>query len=376
MSTGQSGSARTTTRDDSDVVSLHELIQRSRAALHVVWSGRRTVLRCLAVTMPIGVFVAFGSGSEYKATTQLYPYHNASAGGTIARFVGLSDAGGDQLISATLYPVISGTLDYRVALAESPLRFGGSRGRMTSVEYFEKHHREDMVSRLVGTLVDWTIGLPSRMLKLLLPPPPTVSAPADAATDDDPLLRYDLKYRDLIKTASDRVELTVDPLTTVVTITAEMPDPYAAADLARVAAERLKERIIDADVRKATEQVVFVEEQAAIARQNYERTQRALAQFTDRNRGTLSTFQQIEAQRLQSETNLAFETYRQLASQLEAAKINLNRDTPAFTVLQQPVQRSSPRRGVILVLAFLAGLAISGAVLFWRRFSAPSIAYE
>jgi len=58
--------------------------------------------------------------------------------------------------------------------------------------------------------------------------------------------------------------------------------------------------------------------------------------------------------------------YQQLAGQLEQAKIQVKRDTPAFTIVEPvtvPIEKSKPRRTMILIIGvFLGGVVGSGLI--------------
>ena len=94
-----------------------------------------------------------------------------------------------------------------------------------------------------------------------------------------------------------------------------------------------------------------------------------MAVFKDKSRITSTAASQTRLERLQSEYDVAFEVYKGLASQLEQAKIELNKDKPVFTVLEPviyPVERSEPRRGVILVLSVILSGFVSIGILSVR----------
>ena len=98
--------------------------------------------------------------------------------------------------------------------------------------------------------------------------------------------------------------------------------------------------------------------------------QLALAIFTDKNRETQSATAQIEAQRLQSEYGIAAQIFGNFSSQLEQAKIQLNRDTPIFTVLESitiPNVKSSPRREQIIIVSILFGIFLGVMVISLRN---------
>jgi uncharacterized protein involved in exopolysaccharide biosynthesis len=65
---------------------------------------------------------------------------------------------------------------------------------------------------------------------------------------------------------------------------------------------------------------------------------------------------------LESEVNIAQSIVQQLASQVEQAKLQVNKDTPVFTTIQPvtiPFERSAPKRSLIVVTFVFLGFIIS-----------------
>lgn len=358
--------------DDDDEISLTELIDKSRDFALLAWKERIYVWRSLAVTVPLGLLLAFGSTSEYTASTKILPYR--SSGSSTSGLSGLAGLAGirlpagasDPTITADLYPEVAKTLDFKIAVAETPIRFSTVREPISTVRYF----RDVSAGSLVGFVRQYTIGLPSLILSALRPTPKPMVIP-DSTGGRPPLAHYDPKYLAIIRSLDERLTVDINRKTAIITIQGTMPDAYAAADLVKAASGRLMERIIDFESRKAGEQRRFVEDEQKRARERFEQAQRQLATFTDRNRGTLSATAQIEAQRLQSEYNLAFELYRQFSSEREQSRIKQNQDTPVFTVLEQvvvPNSRTSPRRSRDLLSAIFLGVCAGLGMIWWRHY--------
>lgn len=358
--------------NDNDEITLPELIAKLRLLSQLVWRDRRYVWRSLALTIPLGLLVAFGSTPEYTASTKILPYRstgNSSSGlSGLAGLAGIRLPAGsaDPTITADLYPEVAKTLDFRIAVAETPIRFSTVREPVSTVKYF----REVSRASVANLARKYTIGLPSLILTAVRPSPKQVALP-DARGLQEPLAHYDPAYLGIVEELAQRLTVDIDRKTAIITIRGTMPDAYASANLVKVASERLMERIIDFESRKAGEQRRFVEEEQKRARERFEQSQRQLATFTDRNRGTLSATAQIEAQRLQSEYNLAFELYRQFSTEREQSRIKQNQDTPVFTVLEQvvvPNSRTSPRRSRDLLSALLLGVGAGLGIIWWRQY--------
>lgn len=353
----------------NDDVSVPELIEKTREFGRLVWRQRRLFVRPLAITIAGGLLIALASHSEYAASTKLLPYRTGSGSAALSGLAGLAGvrlpAGADdQTITADLYPVIARTLDFRISVAETPIRFATTGKPITTVRYFKDHR--SLFDAASSSFADLRYSIVSAATGGRQPATSTITG-----ANGTPLRVYDREYLKIVQDLDNRLLVSIDKKTSVISITGIMPSPYAAADLVQTASERLMQRIIDYEAKKAGEQLTFIEEQFSQARTRYEQAQQNLAVFADRNRSLGSPLSQIERDRLQSEFNVAFSVYQQLSGELQLARIKKNQDTPVFTVLEQvtvPNQRSSPNRSRILLMAVLVGLAAGlGRILYERQ---------
>ncbi|MEI6739341.1 MAG: GNVR domain-containing protein [Gemmatimonadaceae bacterium] len=343
-------------------MSLAELYEELRLFGRTVWGERRMVARFTAITGLVGLFLAFASPDEFDAKTRVLPYR--SGAGAIGGLSGLAGLAGirlpagaaDQTITADLYPEVAKSQDFRIQVVETPVYFTTLGRSATTLEFFRTLYDQP----LTDLLLKYTVGLPGEILAVLRPQRngSTNAALPDSVTR---LKSYDQKYMKLVRVLDKRIAVNIDKRTSIITITAMMPDPYAAADLVRVTSNLLMARIIDYESRKAGEQFRFVREQQERAMRRYEIVQRELASFDDRNRTLMRATAKIERDRLQREYDLAFEVYQQLSRELEQARLKMSQDTPAFTVLEQvtvPSERSSPQRARMILVSLFLGAAL------------------
>lgn len=353
-------------------VGLAELIAEFRVLVRTVWSERRMVLMVMGGAAAIGLLVALGSGVEYSAKTRILPYRSGL--GSVGGLSGLAGLAGirlptgsaDQTITADLYPEVAKSQDFRIELAETPLFFSSLGREASTVEYF----RDLRDTPLMELLATYTIGLPGQVSSLLRRSGPTVVSGAAVSDSAPRLASYDRKFLKMVKQLDKRLSIFVDKRTSIITITGQLPDPYAAADLVRVTSDQLMKRIIDYESRKAGEQFRFVGEQYELAKSRFETAQRDHAAFADRNRVLMSATSQIERDRLQREYDLAFEVYQEFSRELEQARIKMNQDTPVFAVLEQvtvPTDRTSPRRTQIMLVALFIGALVGIGRLALRQ---------
>lgn len=349
-------------------VSIPELIEKTREFGKTVIRGRRLFLRPLAVTVACGLLFAFARQNEYSASTTLLPYRSGSSAGALAGLAGLAGVRlpvgtQDQTITADLYPVIATTLDFRMSVANTPLHFTRTGKPVTMIKYFEDHRSLlDATSDFFANL-RYSLGSMSADDR-------RAGTSTIIGADGTPLRVFDKQYLKIVNGMDNQLIVSLDKKTSVISITGVMPSPYAAADLVQTASDRLMQRIIDYEAKKAAEQLTFIEEQYSQAKTRYEQSQQNLAAFSDRNRALISPLSQIERDRLQNEYNVAFNVYQQLSGELQLARIKKNQDTPVFTVLDQvtvPDHRSSPRRTRILLWAILVGLGVGILRILYRK---------
>jgi capsular polysaccharide biosynthesis protein len=276
----------------------------------------------------------------------------------------LPAGGAEQTITPELYPEVLKSQDFRMSVADVPLFFSSLNRSATAVEYFGEI-RKPPVTELI---IRYTVGLPAQLLAALRPSG-VAPRPVDADSTPPPLATYDRNYLRIVNSLGERLVITIDRKTSVITINGTMPDAYAAADLVRVTSSRLMEEIIKYESRKAGEQFVFVSEHYAQAKVRYEKAQRELALFADQNRSLMSAVSRINQERLQREYDLSFEMYQQFSRELEQARMKMNQDTPVFTVLERvsvPTDRASPKRVRIVLFSIFLGCFV-GVLVIWVR---------
>lgn len=325
----------------------------------------------------IGLIIAFGSPVEYSASMRLLPYRGGGGGGGaglsgLAGIAGirLPAGGNEQTITADLYPEVAKSLDFRIAVAETPLRFSTVDRPVSTIEYFRDIRRPSATE----VIASYSIGLPGRLLAFFNSDDSVDTSEPKAnrttAAESTAVRQYDQSYLSLVGKLESRLSVSTDKKTPTLVIAAKMPDRLAAAELVRISADRLMQRIVEYESQKAGQTFRFVNEQYLQAKARYERLQRELATFTDRNRALMSATSQIDRDRLQRDYDIAFEVYQQFSRELEQARIKMNQDTPVFTVLDQvtvPNIRTSPNRPKIMFVALLLGMVAGLAQLGIRH---------
>src|SRR5699024_2815411 len=137
-----------------------------------------------------------------------------------------------------------------------------------------------------------------------------------------------------VKTMRQRLTASVDEETGVITLNSEFPDPQAAAEIGQAGIKLLKEYMRNYRTRKATKDLEFAEEQVAEAKRNFEQAQQNLAEFQDSNLNLATAKAETRRKQMQSQYDLAFNLYNNLNKHLQQAKMQVQEQTPVFSVLQ------------------------------------------
>ena len=106
----------------------------------------------------------------------------------------------------------------------------------------------------------------------------------------------------------------------------------------------------------------FIKRQYEIKKQEFEEIQDSIAIFKDQNLNITSTLYQNQLTRLQSQFTVISTVFQELAGQVEQAKIQVNKDTPIFTIIEPvsvPLERSKPKRAMMIIIGALLGSMFS-----------------
>ncbi|MBV6644169.1 MAG: hypothetical protein KI790_01895 [Cyclobacteriaceae bacterium] len=323
----------------------------------VIWSRRIFIAKVAGLFVIVGLVVAFTSKVEYEASCKLLPESQEGAKGSLGGLSGLAglaginlDAGSSGVLSPEIYPELVNSALFLDKLMDTPIYFEKKDTTVTSFKYFKEIDRPS----LFGVIAGYTIGLPGKIRGLF-------SSSDELALNDYDLVRFSKKDWGIIENYKDRLSVSVDSKTGIISISVEMPDPVAAAKVTDLLLKELTQSVIDYKIEKSQINLKFIQERFEEAKLVYESKQSQLARFIDRNRNISNSIIQIEYERLQNELNIAFEVYKGLATQLEQAKIKVKEETPVFTVLEPvrvPEDKVRPRRAIILILWLFFGILV------------------
>lgn len=335
-----------------------------------LWDNRKTIVKTTLVFSAIGLFFAIFTPKEYTSTTTFVPQvsEGKSFGGNLGGLaamagINLGTMGGSKGISSKLYPQILSSVPFQLELLQTPLTIEGQSDKIT----YEYYYLNVVTPSLLDYLKKYTVGLPSLIITAFKDNP--VNMP-DTISDKS-LLSISKEQDKLINELRSQIVLEVNEKDGYVTISVNMPEPVASAELAQRVEDLLQQYVIDFKIQKSIEQLEFIKDRYAVAEKEFKSVQTKLANDKDRNQNVTTARAKASTEMLQDEYNLTYGVYSELAKQLEAQYIQVTEDTPLFTVLKPvtiPINSSKPNRLSILILWMSVGILLGVAFVLVKFF--------
>jgi len=324
----------------------------------LIWLRRRFIVKVTSVFIIMGFIIAFTSPEEYETSCTLIPEainEQGKLGGSLGGLASLAgvDLGGlssgSQGINPALYQSVSRSTPFLLSLLRQEYFFSSINDTLSVQDYYMNHFRV--------SLFGWVLSVPGKLIGWLKPS----QIEETARTVDSHALQLTKDEQTMIENLKSRVFVEMDWDLSIVTIKVEMQDPIVAAQMTQFTQNYITQYVTDYSISKSMQQLQTTREIYVQRKKDFERAQIELASFRDKNRNVTTARTRAEEERLQSEYNLAFNVYNQLAQKLEALKLQVEENKPVFTVLEPvkvPVDKSKPKRAIIVIMSMMIGLIL------------------
>ena len=344
-------------------IDLVELIQR-------MWVNRWLIVKVTAVFMVLGVLVALFSPKVFTASCDVVPQTSKSGASSsmssLAALAGinLNAVQSAESLSPEVYENIMGSTTFRKELMQTMIDFEEVGHPVSFFDYYtsEEYNKPSVFSYIKK----YTIGLPFTILNAIRgeQPEPDYSG---VGGDSNAIETISKDEYDAMQILGESIGISLDDKKGYVTITANMPEAFAAAQMAQETLTLLQRYITEFKIEKVQSNLDFVQERFDEAKRNFEDVQARRARLRDANMNTTRYAARTEMERLDAEYTLAQGVYTSLAQQVEQAKISVKETTPILTVIKPvtvPYKKSKPQRAMILfAFTFLGAVAGMGCVL-------------
>ena len=343
-------------------IDIMELIRK-------MWLNKALILKFTAVFMVVGVFVALFSPKVYTASCDVVPQTSDGSGSSkmssLAALAGinLNQSMDVKALSPLVYENILKSTTFRKELMQTPIEFEKAGKAVSFYEYYTS--KEYNKPSVLGYIKKYTIGLPFVILNAIRGEQelPQMSAAGDAVQQIESLTEDEYKVSQIL---SQAVSIVLTEKKGYVTITANMPEAVAAAQLAQATLTLLQKYITEFKIDKVQSNLDFVQSRYDEAKKNFEDIQFRRAKYRDSNQNVVKHSARVEQEKLDAEYTLAMTLYTELAKQLEQAKISVKETAPILTVINPvtiPYKRSKPQRATILMAFIFLGVAAGAGVV-------------
>ena len=341
-----------------DEIDLIELLKK-------VYTEKKFILKTSILAVLFGIVYALFQPNEFTSSTTFIPQLSSgvktggSSLGGLASLAGINLGGMESSseFPPTLYPQVVESVGFKLDLLASTIK-------LNDEEIFVKGYFSNQGSSLnfLGTIKKYTIGLPSLLLGSF--------NSQDFALSKSEIYSVSQEDKELFDIISDALSLSINDKEGFITISFTENNKNVAAQLTQISQNLLQEKIIEFKNKSSKEMLDFALKQYSEKKESYETLQDERAIFVDKNINISSSLFQNKLSRLESEVNISESIVQQLASQVEQAKLQVNKDTPVFTTIK-PVtisfEKSAPKRSLIVIASLFLGFVLSFAYVLVKE---------
>lgn len=341
------------------------------ALLRKLWNGRKTVLICLGIFVALGLVAALTMKRTYTVKTVMVPQINSrqnSSLGSLAALAGI-DLGMQTTasdLSPLVYPEIVSSVPYRLQLMHTPLHYKKVDHPISMFDYIIGGYDKPSVFAYIKR---YTIGLPGLIISQFAPKPQEIvlpkGGPAGADTTDKPIV-ITVNEQKMLEVFGKIVTLDVNKKEGYLTLIVNGTEPIQTAELALKAQKLLQDEVTRHRIEKSEKELMYIEARFQEVKKENDMYQEQLAIIKDRTKSVMSSRDEIEKDRIQAKYNVSNAIFNEMAKQLEQAKMQVKRDTPAYAIIQPvtiPMKPSNSRAKTLIVWTFLGFIVGCGIVL-------------
>jgi hypothetical protein len=343
--------------DNKDEIDLIELLKK-------IYLEKKFILKISVLASLFGVVYALFQPNEFTSSTTFIPQLGSGVKTGDTQLSGLASLAGINLGSGmdsssefppTLYPQVVNGIPFKIDLLSSKLELNNEPYKV------KDYLMENLPYDFMGTVKKYTIGLPSLIINKSNP-------------QKDDLVKSNIysvteKDEELFELIDDALSLSINEKEGFITISYTDTNKNVAAQITQIAQNLLQEKIIEFKNKSSKEMLDFALKQYSDKKKSYEKLQDERAVFVDQNINISSSLFQNKLSRLESEMNISESIVQQLASQVEQAKLQVNKDTPVFTTIKPvtiPFERSAPKRSLIVITFAFFGFVLSSSFVLFK----------
>ena len=350
---------------NSEVIDLRLLFLK-------LWHKKKLFALVLFLAFVVGAVYILPVPRYYSTSVSLAPENSGidATSGTISSLassfgVDLGQGQSSDAIYPLLYPDVIASSNFIVPLFSIKVKTADGTVSTDYYTYLTKHQKKSPWS-VPG---DWM----KKTLRKILPKKQGSTMAGHGRQQGPNAFCLTEQQTGVVNKIKDNVVCTVDRKTNVISISVTDQDPLVCATIADSVRARLQAFITNYRTSKAKQDVAYYERLTSKAKADYERVRRVYGAYCDAN--TDVTLQSIRSKQedLENDMQLKFNAYTAFNTQLQAARANLQKRTPAFTVIQGasvPIKPAGPKRMIAIIGIMMLAFFILSAKILWSDITA------
>lgn len=346
---------------DKEAKKTHEI--DILALVRRVLAEWRLLAKFMAVAAVIGIVVALGRTKHYTAEVILAPELSSGGLGMADNIMDMASSFGFDIgrkssvdaIYPEIYPTLMSSNDFIIQLLDVPVTLKDSETTKT----YMKHLLQDRAIPFWSYPMVWIKSLFKS------------KEDANGKNGLDPF-RLTQNEESLIAAIRGATSCVVDKKTSLITISVTDQDAQVAAIMADTLQRWLQNYITDYRTKKARIDVAYYSKLFEESKAQYMEAQDRYTHFVDSNADMKLQSFIAKREELQSEMELKYKLYSQVATQLQSCHAKVQERTPSFIVIQAPtvpnLSSSTPRSFTVIMFVALGIAAGAFWILTGRQF--------
>lgn len=353
--------------EDDQEIDIMELISK-------LWKRKSMIIKWCVAGAIIGLIAGFSIPKTYTASTVLAPESSDAKGGgnlsSLASMAGINlSGGGADAINVEMYPDVVHSTPFIVDLFDLPVEFERKDSTINTnlLDYMLEYQRSPWWTPVINfpfKALGWVMSIGKEKEEEVVTP-----------INELNINNLPKKERGVVRFFAENIMINVDKKTGKTSVSLELQDPQVVYVVVDAVVKNLVDYMSDYRSSKARQDAENLSQICEERKAEYYKAQQAYASYVDSNKSVVRQSAQAELERLQQEMNLAYQIYSQVATNLEAARIQEQQAKPVFVTLNPvtvPLNRTAPSKAKLLVIfTFLAGCISAAWILFgedyWKK---------
>ena len=334
--------------------------------LNTLFKNKNLIIKITTLFFITGIIYSLSLKDIYKASSSFYPHvgkvENSNNIRNLAGLAGINlGAESSNDIPSTLYPRVINSPTFKSQILDKIIVINGEK--ITYKEYLLSSIFNSNSSISLKKILLYPIKFLKKFLKKEVK-----NNPEKDLLNIRKLSNDDFKLHNYL---TSTIVLNLNEEEGFIELSVEDQNPIVASQIAITANDILQDNIIEFKIKNINDTYMFVSSQLEIAKANFYNLQDSLAIFKDNNRNIKSDLFLNQYSRIESEFNISKNIYNDLAISKEKIAIDVQKNTPIFTVIKPvviPNEKHRPIRSNLVIIYTFFGLVLSCIYVISKSF--------